>query len=510
MSEVRLVVQDENGAKWGDFHGSTVSRVVAALSAEPETIEELAVALQRFENNGTRLLSRGLNHGFRDDPWDAGIVMIDLPGLLLVNQSSYDEFQHSSSVSYHNGSSATRLQINYHLPLDWSIHPSIEQWPTHLESRSLRRTALDRKPREFIYGDAMLDFFVERCFRSEALRKHVELKDPGNTYEICKQFHIEWLMTNQPALGDTSPRSYMLASLETIDADIWSRQEQWSLTGECPLPLAVNSFAHKHANLGSQEYFIYQYMIEFILECCVVRLPSFLKRPAPSWDFVAERKKIRKQVDDWMLQPLDDFRGRTPRQLIDLERRRIPMTLTRQETIIDCDCPLCNLMADMPGPSFWSLDGSGLPFEYAFSTFTSESEWESFGFDGSFESFPMSADVQIRLGSGIPGGGSALTATKVAPNSALMSLVSVGFSLSDLLSKIEDVDPSRHLIQTLNRHFDNVRAVVLEYGDNLSLVKPSIDQFEECLQDVKDAHPNLSVDCEEVSFMLAALLEFAH
>ncbi|MBL8872109.1 MAG: hypothetical protein JNK90_20215, partial [Planctomycetaceae bacterium] len=312
------------------------------------------------------------------------------------------------------------------------------------------------------------------------------------------------------ALGDTSPRSYMLASLETIDADIWSRQEQWSLTGECPLPLAVNSFAHKAANLGSQEYFIYQYMIEFILECCVVRLPSFLKRPAPSWDFVAERQKIRKQVDDWMLQPLDDFRGRTPRQLIDLERRRIPMTLTREETIIDCDCPLCNLMADMPGPSFWSLDGSGLPFEYAFSTFTSESEWESFGFDGSFESFPMSADVQIRLGSGIPGGGSALTATKVAPNSALMSLVSVGFSLSDLLSKIEDVDPSRHLIQTLNRHFDNVRAVVLEYGDNLSLVKPSIDQFEECLKDVKDAHPNLSVDCEEVSFMLTALLEFAH
>jgi len=114
------------------------------------------------------------------------------------------------------------------------------------------------------------------------------------------------------------------------------------------------------------------------------------------------------------------------------------------------------------------------------------------------------------LGSGIPGSGSALTATKVAPNSALMSLVSVGFSLSDLLSKIEDVDPSRHLIQTLNRHFDNVRAVVLEYGDNLSLVKPSIDQFEECLNDVKDTHPTLSVDCEEVSFMLASLLEFAN
>lgn len=511
MSEVRLVVQDHYGAKWGDFHGSTVSRVVAALSAEPETIPELATALERFENQGKRLLHRGLHCGFRDDPWDAGIVMIDLPGRLLINESSYDHFEHSSSVSYHNGSSATNLKIRYHLPKDWRIESNTHSWPLHSGRRIQRHSALERKPREFVYGDAMLDFFIERCFRSEELRRHVELHDPTSTYELCKKIHVEWLMTPQEALGGSSPREFMLEDLESIDADLWSRQEQWAHTGTCPLALPADCFAYQNAPMGSQEYYLYHYMLEYVLECCVVRLPTYLKQAANDWDLVTERSKIRKLVDDWSNQPQDDFRGRSAAQVIDMERKRIPMTLSREETIIDCDCPLCNLMADLPGPAFWGLDGSGLPFEYPFSTFKSEDEWD--GMMGmphdDYMSVPIEENTQIRLGSGIPGVGSALTSTVVAPNSPLMALVSIGFSLSDLLGKLEDLDPNRNFVSTLNRHFDNVRAVVLEYGDNISMIEPVLNRFEECLHDVVDKYPKLAVDCDEVRFMLSSLRAFS-
>lgn len=509
MSEVRLVVQDQNGAKWGDFHGATVSRVVAALAAEPETIAELAVALERFEHQGKRLLHRGLHCGFRDDPWDAGIVMIDLPGRLLINESSYDHFQHSSSVCYHNGSSATNLRIRYQLPSDWSIQQSADLWRLHIEKRAERQRALAQEHRAFIYGDSMLEFFIERCFRSEKLRKHVDLHDPTSTYELCKQFHIEWLMTPQTALGDSSPRDFMLQGLECVDADLWSRQEQWAVTGTCPLALTADSFAYQHAPMGSQEYYVYHYMVEYVLECCVVRLPNFWKQATESWDLATERLKIRKLVDDWMNQPQDDFRGRTPTQIIDMERKRVPLTLSREETIIDCDCPLCNLMADLPGPAFWGIDGSGLPFEYPFSSLKSEAEWDGMLIlEDDSATIPLEADTQIRLGSGIPGGGNALASTMVTPNSALMALVSVGFSLSDLISKLEQLDPNRNYIHTLNRHFDNVRAIVLEHGENLSMIGPVLERFNDSLLDLKEEHPLLTVDCDEVSFMLSSLLDF--
>jgi hypothetical protein len=75
--------------------------------------------------------------------------------------------------------------------------------------------------------------------------------------------------------------------------------------------------------------------------------------------------------------------------------------------------------------------------------------------------------------------------------------------------KVEDIDPSRQIINTLNRHFDNVRAVVLEHGENLCMIEPVLERFEDTLHDLKVSHPTLSIDCDEVSTMLATLLEFA-
>lgn len=508
MSEVRLVIQDQQGAKWGDFHGSTVSRVVAALAAEPETIAELAMALERFEYQGKRLLHRGLHCGFRDDPWDSGIVLIDLPGRLLIAESSYEQFQRSSSVCYHNGSSATNLSIQYLLPADWSIQNSVDLWPMHIDRRKQRQIALDRKPRQFVYGDCMLEFFLERCFQSDELRKWVELENDGEAYELCKQFHIEWLFTKQEALGGQSPREYMLDGLEAVDADLWSRQEQWSLSGQCPPSLSIDCFALLNAPFGSQEYYLYNYMLEYILQCCVNRLRASVERGENSSELVGKQDELRVLVTEWLSEPQDEFSGRSAAQIIQMERQRIPQALSREETIIDCDCPLCNLMADLPGPAFWGLDGSGLPLEYPFTTFKSEEEWNELMLEDSPSEMPHEPDMQIQLGSGIPGGGNALAATMVAPNTALMALLSVGFSLSDLLMKVRDFDPDRQMIHTLNRHFDNVRAVVLEHGENLCMIGPVLERFEDSLHDLKETHPELTIDCDEVSTMLANLLEF--
>ena len=48
MSELMLNVIDAQDALCGTLHGGVVDAVIAALSAEPETIAELEAAIARF------------------------------------------------------------------------------------------------------------------------------------------------------------------------------------------------------------------------------------------------------------------------------------------------------------------------------------------------------------------------------------------------------------------------------------------------------------------------------
>ena len=81
MSYVRFNISDNSSTIHGDLHGSMTEPMIAALSAEPETIAEFETALHRFvkpESSWPTL------HDFKDnedlEPYDAGIVAIDLVG----------------------------------------------------------------------------------------------------------------------------------------------------------------------------------------------------------------------------------------------------------------------------------------------------------------------------------------------------------------------------------------------------------------------------------------------
>ena len=87
MSEVKLNLTDIQQTIHGTIHGSIVDSCVAALSAEPETIAELEAALSRYikpVNGISRFAWFRTDTEIDEQPWDAGIVIIDL-GLLLLN-----------------------------------------------------------------------------------------------------------------------------------------------------------------------------------------------------------------------------------------------------------------------------------------------------------------------------------------------------------------------------------------------------------------------------------------
>lgn len=80
MSEIKLVIRDSRRDISGTCHAAFADRAVAALCDEPETIAELEAALERFEAPDEAEAFRLFNPGIDDQPHDAGVVIIDLPG----------------------------------------------------------------------------------------------------------------------------------------------------------------------------------------------------------------------------------------------------------------------------------------------------------------------------------------------------------------------------------------------------------------------------------------------
>ncbi|MFN2517248.1 MAG: hypothetical protein ABR556_13645, partial [Pyrinomonadaceae bacterium] len=222
MSEVKLNLIDSHETRHGTIHGSVVDACVAALSAEPETIAELVQALARYikplddhspfatfhstvHSSVTRPsdgasqveMSRGQEGGLPPqrgcpagdpglapapvstgpgtgrviniapldtEPWDAGIVVIDLAARIVAVESTYSMPQAEGEVHYHDGTSSTDITVLYRLPDDWLFVNSVEayQWSRERRTRE-RHTETPLNVREVLYGVPLLEFIVNEC-----------------------------------------------------------------------------------------------------------------------------------------------------------------------------------------------------------------------------------------------------------------------------------------------------------------------------------------------------------
>ena len=92
MSEVKLNLVDVGNTLVGEVHGSFADRCVAALSAEPETLGELASALARYQRPQDELdpfVALQSSTEVDPNPWDAGLVVIDLAARIVLIDSTY-------------------------------------------------------------------------------------------------------------------------------------------------------------------------------------------------------------------------------------------------------------------------------------------------------------------------------------------------------------------------------------------------------------------------------------
>lgn len=218
MSEVRLNILDASRAFCGTTHASVADAAVAGLSAEPETIEELQDAVARFIKpvNDFRLFA-AFDAGTDDEPWDAGIIFIDLAARVVAAESSYSMPSAEGRVLYHDGVQATDVWLPYRAPDDWLFVTSVAQYKSVRDQRRAERNA--DQPLDFrtvLYG-TVVEFIVKRCFAA----RDAKAREP------IAEIHAKWLMTPRADLRGQSPREMMLRKRDFVDADLQSRELQW-------------------------------------------------------------------------------------------------------------------------------------------------------------------------------------------------------------------------------------------------------------------------------------------
>ena len=147
MSEIRLYLLDSHTRISATVHGSIGDALVAALSAEPETVDELESALSRFQKCTAipaSALSRSDRRPINNTPYDAGILVIDLAARMVCCESTYSLPGPRGTVQYHDGTQCTEYPIEYQLSDDWMFLDSIEEYQALCQARVKERAARAR------------------------------------------------------------------------------------------------------------------------------------------------------------------------------------------------------------------------------------------------------------------------------------------------------------------------------------------------------------------------------
>jgi hypothetical protein len=394
MSETRLNIVDHETIYEGTTRASIVDRCIAALSAEPETFAELQSALTRYlKVIDDRLPLEQLRPSLHVNtkPWDAGIVIIDLAAQVIASESTYSQPQPEGSVRYHDGRAATDISIWYRIPESWEFVESIESYSHWAASGRARRAAcppLDTRP--VLYGRPLLEFIIEKVGALTLPQIDNQEEAQKLIDRQAREIHSRWLLTSRADLRGQSPRDVLLARRHFLDLDLQSRELQWSLLLEAPPCLAPESFAYRFAGFGTHENVMYYDLLRHLI-CCAIEF-HHSRRPATIDDQL--NKDLRAQTNDlesqivrleqikqsWLETPDSDSGGRAPVNIIESERRRLPLALRPSDLIIDDDCPICVMSAQEAeagiGMGFQHFDGSHMDDDFAFSSCHTRQAWE--------------------------------------------------------------------------------------------------------------------------------------
>ena len=535
MSQLTMTIIDPSRAVHEQPHGSFADVVVAALSAEPETLEELEAALARFLEPDRSDHFAHWSAGVSEEPYDAGICIVDLTARLVVLQSTYSSPGSDGEVKCYNAKSDKDVWTAYHLSDDWLFSTNLDGWQGLAEQRCAARAAnppLDT--RRALYGK-VCEFIVGECFEARgntsesgnwtppegwslrALPERISENAKPTPADAVAEIHGRWMLAPREDLGNRSPRDVLLVRKSHIDWDLQDRCIQWSMTGRCPPGLNPRSAAFRLAGFGTHENVLYYELLRHLVWDCWDRVVEPTPgKAADALDQADEVERLGRVKDEWLDTPgLEDLSGHAPAVVIGRERMRLPMAVSGEEAAVDPDCPLCQMMAEDMGPMFWNLDGCNMDQDFPFSFRRTREEWEEER--RKWEEFNRKFEEEEKLRKA----GSAPTddlpysdadeSTSVWKHSfsdpdvenqaPQIVLFGIGGHLAELGSDLKTSPDTESSAALLNRQFGNLRAAISE--PSAALVEPVVQRFCEELHSVSEVRPDLAEKCEDLERQLS-------
>ena len=144
MSYVRLNIIDRSQTINSEVHGYLGHALVAVLTTETEMVEELGAALARFikpQSDGSPFA------GFREEanfePYDAGMVVIDLAARVVAADSSYSQASAEGSFRVQSEFAEEDCYVPYRLSDDWLSVYSIPEYEGVCRRRREERLAVE-------------------------------------------------------------------------------------------------------------------------------------------------------------------------------------------------------------------------------------------------------------------------------------------------------------------------------------------------------------------------------
>jgi len=524
MNNVRILIRDASSDITTTENREFAELVASALSAEPQTIAEFERALGRFLDPDEWPGFAGFAAGLNDQPGPEGVLVADLAARLLVLDLPDSELPAGDHAE--DEFSEQDRPFRYRLPEDWLVLPRADGWQQIADQR--RRDHAAQPPldaRAVLYGRPLLEQLAGDCFAAlHDLPAPDEEEDEYNSpaAERVRDVHARWLTTPRSDLRGLAPRDVLLEKRDYLGWDLQDRANEWSSYGKCPAGLDVESHAYQFAGFGTHEIVMYYELVRELLWSCRERVATLCDvngLPVTRGDFLTcEIPRLEQVREKWLDAPDPEYHGRTPRSIMERERARLPEGVSGHEAMVDDDCPLCQMMADLPGPMFWHIDGCNMDEDFAFSFHRTREEYEQERreWDEFHRQWEEREAERKRLGVEYPetsASDSVWRRSLAAGNGpdvpVGVRLFGIGSHLAELIVELKSPTEDRPSIDALGRHFGNLRDVVAmpDAASAASLIEPVLDRFCETLEEIGSAHLGLAERCDDLARQVRGFLQ---
>ena len=503
----RISVRDRNALCLWESDDWTAVVTLAALSAEPETVGELAAAMRRYLPNH-RLIEDArqmTDVGTAEDqegPW----CLIDLAGLTVVAGGGF-ELPDPNTAYQVNEDEQDQVDgfpvVWLDTPSGWLFQTSDGDWR---QTVSVRAKATAAEPRvchrEVLFDRPLLEFVAEQVQSDVTEATAAHDRETTRTRDI----HAAWLMTARADLRGRTPRQVLLADRKRIDLDLQHRAQQWSRQGDAPPALSDSSFACRFGGYGTAQIVLYFDLVRTLLaEAWQVM------RREPGMDHNVLVQRLADHRDEWLASPHEGEGDLTAGDLIDAERRRMPVTSDGAHG--DCDCPICQAeAAGNFGPTFAWFDGHHLELEdeFAFSLIESREEWElEYGAsDELAETIPVETADRKVPGAEDDLNESAWRTSYVDWDSVIrpgaprgLAELAIGFRLAELVGDLKQREGGQSHLESLNAAYTSFRIAQSDI-----VARSAAEQLRQRLEAVDTTFPDLVAKSADLQSCLDEVL----